>query len=182
MKLVTDSFFDQGVEADARSLGGRCGLGVQRGRDTHHELAAGLFFWRDAVFGASLKKKVQRSAKLAAELVWCSTVKVGATVQALNLAAKLVGLRVVANYGSVAVQFHRIHRHGVTPFCSSQSRSAATAPLSMFGDGCGLCSTRTSPNTTTPTREPSRLVLMDAPNSTRSETASQNLTLADTGR
>jgi len=67
-KLVLDSPFNKGVHADAAGGGGGCRLPVQFRREPDHKLAAGLLFWFYAVFGAGLKKKIQRKAELAAQL------------------------------------------------------------------------------------------------------------------
>ena len=84
---------------------------------------------------SNLEKGLKRLLELRAQLLGVLAVEIGATIQAQDLAPKLVEVRVVLNLGLIAVNGH--DAHGTTPCCSSRLRTLVTAPLSVPGDGCG---------------------------------------------
>src|SRR5690606_40207783 len=107
-------------------------------------------------------------------------IEVGSAIEPHKFTPEHFDLRVVFDHRRVAVDDHCV-LHGFTPCVFSHSRMDATAPLSVVGAGCGRWNTRRSPNSLTPTREPSRS-LISAPSSISNASMARHSVLQLGGR
>src|SRR5574340_934678 len=168
------------VQRQPLRLGGRRRRLMDAWIKAQHELAGMPFERLDSFLCAHFQKHLERSLPFMLQTGDVLGIKIRATVQTDKLAAKHFDVRVVLDDRPLTVNHHHIF-HGFTPLFSSYLRIDSTAPLSVSGEGCGRWNTRTSPNSFTPMREPSRSLTF-APKSISSASISRHLMLPETGR
>ncbi len=168
------------VQRHALRLGSRSCRLMDAGVEAQNEFAGMPFERLDSFFLAHLKEHLERNLAFMLQPGDVLGVKIRAAVQPDELAAKHLDVRVVFDHRPLPFNHHHIF-HGLIPLFSSHLRIDSTAPLSVSGDGCGRWNTRTSPNSFTPMRDPSRSLTL-APKSISSDSTSRHLMLPEAGR
>ena len=89
-------------------------------------------------FWQSSKKNAQTDCPFLPQPGDTVGIKIRAAIEVQKFPAEQPAFRIKGYQGWIAVYRHNILCvHGVTPFASSHLRTLATAPLSVFGEGCG---------------------------------------------